>query len=88
MPRPKKLSDNKTLVELTVEEKRDATPATGALKAIRNKCLDCCNGQLGEVRLCPVVQCPLYLWRFGKRPTTVARINKAKRILKELDEKI
>ncbi len=24
------------------------------LKAIRKKCLDCCNGQMKEIRLCPV----------------------------------
>lgn len=38
------------------------------MKAIRAKCLDCCCGQTKEVRLCPVKKCPLYLYRFGKRP--------------------
>ena len=38
------------------------------MKAIRAKCLDCCCGQMKEVRLCPVKKCPLYPYRFGKRP--------------------
>ena len=38
------------------------------MKAIRAKCLDCCCGQAKEVRLCPVQKCPLYPYRFGKRP--------------------
>lgn len=35
------------------------------LKAIREKCLDCCCGQPKEVKLCPVTKCPLYEFRFG-----------------------
>ena len=38
------------------------------LKAIRDKCLDCCCGQRNEVRLCPIVDCPLYEYRLGHRP--------------------
>lgn len=38
------------------------------LKAIRAKCLDCCCGVAQEVRLCQVENCPLYPYRFGKRP--------------------
>lgn len=37
-------------------------------KAIRAKCLDCCCGSAKEVRLCPIKKCPLYPYRFGKRP--------------------
>ena len=40
------------------------------MKAIRLKCLDCMNGSHHEIRLCPCVKCPLYLYRFGKRPKT------------------
>ena len=39
------------------------------IKAMRKKCLDCTAGSLKEVRLCPVVECALYPYRFGKRPT-------------------
>lgn len=38
------------------------------MKSIRKKCIDCCCGQLGEVRLCPAHTCPLYPYRLGKRP--------------------
>lgn len=37
------------------------------MKAIRAKCLDCCVSS-HEVRLCTVEKCPLYPYRFGKRP--------------------
>ena len=39
------------------------------IKAMRKKCLDCTAGSRKEVRLCPVVECALYPYRFGKRPT-------------------
>ena len=39
------------------------------IKAIREKCLDCTVGSRKEIRLCTVVQCALYPYRFGKRPT-------------------
>ncbi len=38
------------------------------LKAIRDKCLDCCNGQKKEVKLCPIEDCPLWEYRTGHRP--------------------
>jgi len=38
------------------------------IKAIRKKCLDCCCDQVKEVRLCPVINCPLYPYRMGRRP--------------------
>lgn len=37
------------------------------LRAIRAKCLDCCAGQVAEVRRCELANCPLYPYRFGKR---------------------
>ena len=37
------------------------------MKAIRAKCIDCC-GTSHEVKLCAVEKCPLYPYRFGKRP--------------------
>ena len=39
------------------------------IKSIRDKCLDCTAGSRKEIRLCLVVQCALYPYRFGKRPT-------------------
>ena len=38
------------------------------MKAIRAKCLSCTCDQPKEVRLCPIVKCPLYAYRFGRRP--------------------
>lgn len=41
---------------------------TNAVKAIREKCLDCCCGSANEVKLCGIEKCPLYPFRFGKNP--------------------
>lgn len=38
------------------------------MQAIRKKCLDCSCGSFQEVKLCPIRTCPLYPYRFGKRP--------------------
>jgi len=38
------------------------------LKTIRAKCLDCVCGSPGEVKLCPLDDCPLYPYRFGRYP--------------------
>ena len=41
---------------------------TNPVKAIREKCLDCCCGSSSEVKLCPCEDCHLYPFRFGKNP--------------------
>jgi len=41
------------------------------LKSIRLKCLDCCCGNVAEVRRCEIDSCTLWPYRFGKRPSTV-----------------
>ena len=38
------------------------------LKSIRKKCLDCSYWQPKEVRKCVIVDCPIYPYRFGRRP--------------------
>ena len=38
------------------------------LKAIREKCLDCCCGNRAEVKDCLVQGCPLYPFRMGTNP--------------------
>jgi len=43
------------------------------LKAIRAKCLDCCGGSAREVALCEIEDCPLFPYRFGKRPQTLQK---------------
>jgi len=40
------------------------------LRAIRLKCLDCCCGQVAEVRECPSQDCTLWPYRMGHRPKT------------------
>ena len=40
------------------------------LKAIRAKCS---GGSANEVKLCPIHDCALWPYRFGKRPGTAAR---------------
>lgn len=38
------------------------------MRAIRKKCLECCNGQAKEVRLCTIEKCALHEYRSGHRP--------------------
>jgi hypothetical protein len=38
------------------------------LKAIRLKCLDCSGDSTKEVRLCPIKDCPIYMYRMGRNP--------------------
>jgi hypothetical protein len=40
-----------------------------AVKSIRAYCIECGDGTYKEVRLCPIDDCPLYPYRFGRRPT-------------------
>lgn len=44
--------------------------ADSPMHAIRLKCLDCMCEQAPEVNMCPVKKCPLWAYRFGKRPAT------------------
>ena len=37
-------------------------------KTIRAKCLDCSVGSANEVKMCPVEDCSLWKFRFGKLP--------------------
>lgn len=47
-------------------------PATG-IKAIREKCLDCCGGSQADVRYCTASACPLWGYRMGKYPETLRK---------------
>lgn len=38
------------------------------LKAIREKCLDCCVNQPAEVRICHITDCSLWPYRMGTNP--------------------
>jgi len=41
---------------------------TSPLKAIKAKCLDCSGGKKSEIRNCNIEHCPLFLFRFGRKP--------------------
>ncbi len=38
------------------------------IKAIRAKCMQCSNFQHSEVTQCPITDCALWIYRFGKNP--------------------
>lgn len=42
--------------------------AQNPLKAIRERCLDCCCGNAAEVRKCVAVDCALWPFRMGTNP--------------------
>lgn len=47
------------------------------LKSIRKHCLWCCYEQNKEVKLCPSkIDCPLWIYRFGKNPTLSGKANR------------
>lgn len=44
------------------------TTKAEVLKSIRAKCLDCSCYQDNEIKFCPITQCALFPFRFGKDP--------------------
>lgn len=46
---------------------------TNPVKAIREKCIDCCCGSTTEVALCEATDCPIHAFRFGKNPYRTKR---------------
>ena len=52
------------------------------IKAIRAKCIECSAGQVGEVRNCPIKNCPLYEYRMGHRPKS----EESEESIEEVDE--
>jgi hypothetical protein len=50
------------------EEAEDGKSVT-PLRALRRHCLWCCKGSTNEVKLCSAKRCPLWAFRFGRRPT-------------------
>lgn len=43
-------------------------PRRTPMQAIRAKCLDCSGECRAEVRRCPIAECPLWLFRYGRNP--------------------
>lgn len=60
----------------TIASQLDDRVDNSATKAIRRKCLDCSCWQEHEVRNCPVVDCPLWAWRFGIRAHTAIKLGR------------
>jgi hypothetical protein len=54
-----------------------AQPAPSPFKVIRAKCIDCCSGQVGEVRKCVATTCALWPYRMGENPFTNRKGNPA-----------
>lgn len=57
------------------------------VKAIRQKCLDCSCGQVKEVELCPIPDCALYPFRFGKNPYRKERTEEQRQLSREIARK-
>ncbi len=66
------------MITINGHEQKDAK---NPLTAIRLKCLDCGGGSITEIKLCPVDDCPLYIYRFGKNP------NRTRKVLSEEQRK-
>ena len=64
-----KMREGKERAILEKKNNPNAEVRRTPMKAIRAKCLDCCCGSSNEVKLCTVKRCPLYKYRFGKRPS-------------------
>ena len=45
----------------------DKKTAKQQMKLIRAKCLDCSAGSKTEVRLCRILECPLWIHRMGRK---------------------
>jgi len=65
----------------TEEEKEKFGKYLTPIKSIRKYCLWCCGGSRKLVRECPVKDCPLWKYRFGKNPNLKGkRVNNLKKI--------
>lgn len=66
------MSINATRTGLKREGRAKKLGIPKPLRAIRLKCIDCCNGQEKEIRECTITTCALYPYRMGKYPKGVA----------------
>lgn len=53
---------------------KEKNPITNPVKAIRAYCLSCVGGSSNEVDKCPIPECALYPFRFGKSPYRTKRV--------------
>ena len=79
--------------DLTEQELNDLGHEKIPLKEVlRQKCLDCSNHQMKEIRNCAVVTCPLWPYRmnynpFHKKDFSEEQMEKRKSALKEMQAK-
>jgi hypothetical protein len=52
----------------------------GALKVIKEKCLDCSCWQANEVKFCPATDCTLFPFRNGKNPYSVRELSSEQKV--------
>lgn len=52
---------------------KEKKPITNPVKAIRAYCLSCVGGSSNEVDKCPIPECALYSFRYGKNPFRTKR---------------
>jgi hypothetical protein len=76
--------------EMTPEELEAAGhEPMSPLQAHRARCLDCCAGQVNEVAVCPVVECPAWPFRMGtnpwRKPASEARREAARRTMERIN---
>ena len=57
--------------EAAADDRADAASSDipRPLVAGRQHCLECCSGSALEVSLCTAKSCPLWMYRYGKKPT-------------------
>lgn len=73
---------------------KEKKPITNPVKAIRAYCLSCVGGSSNEVDKCPIPECALYPFRYGKNPfrtkrelTDEQKVAMAERLKKARDAK-
>lgn len=61
-------------IDITESNENQSNKITNPVKAIREKCLECSNYSIVEVKECNIVDCALYPFRFGKNPYRTKRV--------------
>lgn len=67
----KKINDYEELCHLIASipfTKEQRIDYSNPMKAIKDKCMECCNNNNVLVSNCNCYSCPLYCYRFGKNP--------------------
>jgi len=62
------------LTQTTSAKKTGASPRQTPLEAVRKHCLDCSGFSAKSVLWCSCPDCDLWLFRFGKRPESMAPV--------------